>query len=120
VPASVDFQVGTGRMPAKELGAQIQAKPQFFNDEQISALAAYVASLGPGPAIPSDKDLDYSNSEHRRGRRDLPHQLRHVPQLRRLRRRTHPWQVRTLAEEDHTPAHVRGDADRAAVDARVR
>jgi ubiquinol-cytochrome c reductase cytochrome c subunit len=65
--ASVDFQVGTGRMPAKELGAQIQAKRQFFNDEQISALAAYVASLGPGPAIPSDKDLDYSNSNIAQG-----------------------------------------------------
>ena len=60
--AAVDFQVGTGRMPAKELGAQIQAKPQFFNDEQIAAMAAYVASLGPGPAIPSDKDVDYSDA----------------------------------------------------------
>jgi ubiquinol-cytochrome c reductase cytochrome c subunit len=60
--AAVDFQVGTGRMPAKELGAQIEAKRQFFTEEEISALAAYVASLGPGPAIPSDKDVDYSNS----------------------------------------------------------
>ena len=52
--AAVDFQVGTGRMPAKELGAQIQAKRQFFTEEQISAMSAYVASLGPGPAIPSE------------------------------------------------------------------
>ena len=60
--AAVDFQVGTGRMPARELGAQIQAKPVELEPDEIAALAAYVASLGPGPAIPSDKDLDYSNS----------------------------------------------------------
>ena len=60
--AAVDFQVGTGRMPAKELGAQIQAKRQIFTEEQITAMAEYVASLGPGPAIPSEKDYDYSDA----------------------------------------------------------
>ena len=55
--AAVDFQVGTGRMPARELGAQIQAKPVEFKPDEIAALAAYVASLGPGPAIPSKADV---------------------------------------------------------------
>ena len=31
-------------------------------DDQIAALAAYVASLGPGPAIPSDEDLNTSDA----------------------------------------------------------
>jgi ubiquinol-cytochrome c reductase cytochrome c subunit len=60
--AAVDFQVGTGRMPARELGAQIQAKPVQFNQDQISAMAAYIASLAPGPAIPSKTQLDLSDA----------------------------------------------------------
>ncbi|MEN9737310.1 MAG: hypothetical protein RJA26_543 [Actinomycetota bacterium] len=52
--ASVDFQVGSGRMPAQASGPQIEAKDQVsFTDEQIAAMAAYVGSLGPGPAIPT-------------------------------------------------------------------
>lgn len=61
--AAVDFQVETGRMPAVKLGAQIQKKPNQFSDEEIAAMAAYVASLGPGPAIPSEEDLEYSDAE---------------------------------------------------------
>ena len=51
--AAVDFQVSTGRMPAKELGAEVPRKPVTLTTEQIHALAAYIASLGGGPAIPS-------------------------------------------------------------------
>ena len=54
--AAVDFQVGTGRMPMARPGAQVPRKPQTFNDDEIAALAAYVASLGPGPAIPDESD----------------------------------------------------------------
>jgi ubiquinol-cytochrome c reductase cytochrome c subunit len=54
--AAVDFQVGTGRMPAAQPGAQIPQKPVTYTDEEIAALAAYVASLGPGPAIPNPED----------------------------------------------------------------
>jgi ubiquinol-cytochrome c reductase cytochrome c subunit len=53
--ASVDFQVGTGRMPAAATGPQAEEKPVQFTDDQIAALAAYVASVSPGPAIPSEK-----------------------------------------------------------------
>ena len=56
--ASVDFQVGTGRMPAQQPGPQIPGKKVVFNDEEIEALAAYVASLGPGPGVPSRQDYD--------------------------------------------------------------
>ena len=51
--ASVDFQVGTGRMPAAASGPQAEKKPVQFTDEQVKALSAYVASVSPGPAIPS-------------------------------------------------------------------
>jgi ubiquinol-cytochrome c reductase cytochrome c subunit len=51
--ASVDFQVGTGRMPGAASGPQAEKKPVQFTDEQVKALAAYVASISPGPAIPS-------------------------------------------------------------------
>ncbi len=55
--ASVDFQVATGRMPLAYTGPQGEVKPPQFTAEQISALAAYVASRGPGPAIPDERYL---------------------------------------------------------------
>ena len=54
--AAVDFQVGTGRMPMARPGAQVPRKPETFDQDEIAALAAYVASLGPGPAIPDESD----------------------------------------------------------------
>jgi ubiquinol-cytochrome c reductase cytochrome c subunit len=51
--AAVDFQVSTGRMPAKEPAAQQPRKEVTFTPHQIRALAAYIASLGGGPAVPS-------------------------------------------------------------------
>jgi ubiquinol-cytochrome c reductase cytochrome c subunit len=51
--AAVDFQVGTGRMPMTAPGVQAPRTDDIkFSDEQIAAMAAYVASLAPGPAIP--------------------------------------------------------------------
>jgi ubiquinol-cytochrome c reductase cytochrome c subunit len=55
--AAVDFQVGTGRMPLKENDAEAPRKPPVFTQSQIYAIAAYVASLGGGPAIPSSQDV---------------------------------------------------------------
>ena len=54
--AAVDFQMGTGRMPLAAPGQQGPAKPQAYTDDEIQAIAAYVASLAPGPAIPSSED----------------------------------------------------------------
>ncbi|MFI0904891.1 c-type cytochrome [Streptomyces sioyaensis] len=50
--AAVDFQVGTGRMPAQQPGAQVPRKRNIYTNAQIDQLAAYVASLGAGPAVP--------------------------------------------------------------------
>jgi ubiquinol-cytochrome c reductase cytochrome c subunit len=55
--AAVDFQVGTGRMPMANQGPQAEQKPVQFSDEQISDLAAYVASLAPGPGVPDEEYL---------------------------------------------------------------
>jgi len=56
--AAVDFQVGTGRMPMQASGPQAIAKKVQFNETQIHQLAAYVASLGPGPSVPDSKAVD--------------------------------------------------------------
>ncbi|MEY9875938.1 ubiquinol-cytochrome c reductase cytochrome c subunit [Streptacidiphilus sp. MAP12-33] len=50
--AAVDFQVGTGRMPAQQPGAQIPSKKVIYDQGQIDQLAAFVATLGAGPAQP--------------------------------------------------------------------
>lgn len=55
--ASVDFQVGTGRMPLQNSAPQAPVKPVQFTEKQTAELAAYVASLAPGPAIPDEKYL---------------------------------------------------------------
>ena len=54
--AAVDFQVGTGRMPMAQPGQQAEAKKKVYTQEEIDALAAFVASLGPGPAIPTPEE----------------------------------------------------------------
>lgn len=55
--ASVDFQMGTGRMPLAFQGPQGALKPAQFTQDQIDAVAAYVASLAPGPAVPAEEWL---------------------------------------------------------------
>ncbi|MFA4841207.1 MAG: cytochrome c [Agrococcus sp.] len=56
--ASVDFQVMTGRMPMAMQGPQALKREPMFTQEQSDAMAAYIASLAPGPEIPSDEMLD--------------------------------------------------------------
>lgn len=65
--AAVDFQVGTGRMPMAQPGQQAPRKKPVYSDEEIAQLAAYVASLGPGPAIPTSEDysLDGLSADER-------------------------------------------------------
>lgn len=57
--ASVDFQVATGRMPMADMSTQAMRKEPVYTPEQVAALAAYVASLAPGPEIPGDELLNY-------------------------------------------------------------
>ncbi len=55
--AAVDFQVGSGRMPLAGPAVQAVSKPSQYSESEIAALAAYVASVGPGPAIPTQDML---------------------------------------------------------------
>ena len=50
--AAVDFQVGTGRMPLAQDSAQAPVKPRVFTREETLQMAAYVASISPGPGLP--------------------------------------------------------------------
>jgi ubiquinol-cytochrome c reductase cytochrome c subunit len=62
--AAVDFQVGTGRMPATTASAvQIPEKPVVFTEEEIAQLAAYVAAQAPGPAIPEVTEEDIASAD---------------------------------------------------------
>lgn len=65
--ASVYFQVSTGRMPMQMDGPQAQAKPAQFDEVETQQLAAYVASLGAGPAIPTDDMVDPSKGNAANG-----------------------------------------------------
>lgn len=56
--AAVDFQVSTGRMPMARPGVQAPRKDVVYTPEEIEALAAFVASLGPGPSIPEQEAYD--------------------------------------------------------------
>lgn len=51
--AAVNFQVSSGRMPAKEPVAEMPQKPVALNPQQIKALGTYIQSLGGGPVTPS-------------------------------------------------------------------
>lgn len=60
--AAVDFQVGTGRMPLAGPAVQAQQQDEIkFTEEQIQNMAAWVASLGPGPVIPGS---EYTSGEN--------------------------------------------------------
>jgi ubiquinol-cytochrome c reductase cytochrome c subunit len=61
--ASVNFQVGTGRMPLAFQGPQGMVKPQQFTEEQTLQMAAYVASLAPGPALPESRYIQADSDD---------------------------------------------------------
>lgn len=55
--ASVDFQVGTGRMPLANQGPQAEQKTPQFTDTQVNSIGDYIASIAPGPSLPNTKYL---------------------------------------------------------------
>ena len=61
--AAVDFQVSTGRMPGAESGAEMPRKPPRFKTKQTHELAAYIASLGGGPAIPAPEQVSTAGAD---------------------------------------------------------
>ncbi|MEU6535995.1 c-type cytochrome [Streptomyces sp. NPDC047000] len=66
--AAVDFQVGTGRMPAAtSAGAQAPRKKVQYTQAQIDQLAAYVASLGAGPSVPTKEQYSKDGADIAKG-----------------------------------------------------
>ena len=55
--ASVDFQVGTGRMPMADMSQQAVRKPPVYDEYETAALADYVASLAPGPKALTNEEI---------------------------------------------------------------
>ncbi len=111
--AAVDFQVSTGRMPLKETDAEAPRKPPVFTQQEIYAIAAYVASLGGGPAVPSGSQVSSAGADTAPRPVAVQRELRPVPQLRRGGRRPDRRQVRAAADPGDQPADLRGHADRA-------
>lgn len=60
--ASVDFQVATGRMPMADMSQQAMRKKPVYDETEVAALAAYVASLAPGPAAVTNEELAWERS----------------------------------------------------------
>jgi ubiquinol-cytochrome c reductase cytochrome c subunit len=60
--AAVDFQMSTGRMPAKENNAENERKPSDFTPQEIYDIAGYIQSLGGGPTIPSASEVSLSGA----------------------------------------------------------
>jgi ubiquinol-cytochrome c reductase cytochrome c subunit len=60
--AAVEFQVGTGRMPAARQEAQAEVKPPLYTWDQARDIGAYIDQLGGGPQIPGG-DLRATDEE---------------------------------------------------------
>jgi ubiquinol-cytochrome c reductase cytochrome c subunit len=60
--AAVEFQVGTGRMPAARQEAQAEEKPPLYTWDQARQIGAYIQALGGGPQIP-EGDLVNSDGD---------------------------------------------------------
>ncbi|OEJ27232.1 cystathionine beta-lyase [Streptomyces agglomeratus] len=65
--AAVDFQVGTGRMPAQQPGAQVPEKKKIYSQAEIDQLAAYIASLGAGPITPTEEQYNPEGADIAKG-----------------------------------------------------
>jgi ubiquinol-cytochrome c reductase cytochrome c subunit len=67
--AAVEYQVGTGRMPLAQQGADARQKPPVYTEDEIRRLGAYVQSLGGGPQVPTgdlrDGDLSLGGRLYR-------------------------------------------------------
>lgn len=66
--AAVDFQVSTGRMPAAtSQGAQVPAKKNIYSQAEIDQLAAFIASLGAGPSVPTEEQYGTEGADIAKG-----------------------------------------------------
>ena len=75
--AAVYFQMSTGRMPAKEVGAENERKPTLFTEQEILDIAEYVQSIGGGPQIPTPEQVSTEGADTALGSRN--HCVRAIP-----------------------------------------
>jgi ubiquinol-cytochrome c reductase cytochrome c subunit len=61
--AAVYFQMSTGRMPAKEVGAENERKPTLFTEQEILDVAEYIQSVGGGPPVPTDAQVSTAGAD---------------------------------------------------------
>jgi ubiquinol-cytochrome c reductase cytochrome c subunit len=62
--ADAHFQISTGRMPLATITDQAQRRPQsMYTDIEARAIAAWVATLGQGPAIPTAEWLNWQDAD---------------------------------------------------------
>ncbi len=61
---AADFYLSTGYMPLQHIGLQPRRSRLVLNPSQIKALTGYVASLAPGPAIPTPGPGSVSQGFH--------------------------------------------------------
>jgi ubiquinol-cytochrome c reductase cytochrome c subunit len=54
-------------MPLQQQGAQAPAKKVIYSQDQIDQIAAYIASLGAGPAKPSKQQFDPAGADIAKG-----------------------------------------------------
>jgi quinol---cytochrome-c reductase cytochrome c subunit len=65
--AAVEFQVGTGRMPAPRQEAQIERRTPLYTRDQARQIGAYIQSLGGGPTLPDKTDEQLADGDVARG-----------------------------------------------------
>lgn len=65
--AAAHFQIMTGRMPMATGAVQSRRGTPQFTEEQAQAIAAYVGSLGNGPAIPTADMYAWENADLAKG-----------------------------------------------------
>lgn len=65
--ASVVFQMETGRMPMVQPGPQAVRKAPVYTTEETNAIAAYIASIAPGPGVPEESAYDPAKGDASRG-----------------------------------------------------
>ena len=69
--ASVEFQVGTGRMPLTRQEAQAEEKKPAFTKTETTQIGQYIQELGGGPELPKDgvytEDIDQNPEALARG-----------------------------------------------------
>ncbi len=115
--AAADFQLRTGRMPLAVIGEQAVRKQPAYSDDEIKALVAYVASLGPGPAIPT---VDVATADVVQGGDLFRANCAACHNAAGVGGALSYGQSRAVAAVGDADRGGRGDAHRAWSDARVR